>query len=152
MTGKKDTRWVQRFEKYCDAFERLSEGLDWASKRQLSHLEKAGMIKHFELVYELSWQVLKDFLESEYADRLKNEAKNGKTLSSPASTFRHAAKYKVISSARVLLEAVEDRNLTVHTYNEDTAQKILDHLINKYYKAFNEVRQIFLAEKLKRAL
>ena len=152
MAEKKDTRWVQRFEKYNKAFKLLDELMKEKPQQKQSKAEKLGFIKSFELVYELAWQTLKDFLECEYADRLKNEAKNGNTISGSGDAFRYAKKYKLLARSDALVAAIKDRNLTVHTYNEDTANDILDHILNRYYDAFKELHEVLLEQKTKRGL
>ncbi|MFO7816327.1 MAG: HI0074 family nucleotidyltransferase substrate-binding subunit [Desulfovibrionales bacterium] len=58
-----DIRWEQRFENYKQAFSRLAEAVDLAHERELSDLEKLGLIQGFDFTHELAWNVLKDYLE-----------------------------------------------------------------------------------------
>ncbi|BDU51400.1 hypothetical protein HLVA_19690 [Haliovirga abyssi] len=60
----KDIRWIQRFSNFKRAFEQLKDAVELTKKRELSNLEKQGLIQAFEYTHELSWKVLKDFLES----------------------------------------------------------------------------------------
>ena len=54
-----DIRWKQRFQN----FERAFLLLDEVAKKDIdsfSQLEKEGIIQRFEMLIELSWNVLKD--------------------------------------------------------------------------------------------
>ena len=59
----KDIRWIQRFDNYKKAHENLSDAVKLSKQRELSKLEKQGVIQAFEIVYELSWNTIKDFYQ-----------------------------------------------------------------------------------------
>lgn len=59
-----DIRWIQRFNNYKKALAGLQEASVLADERELSKLEKQGVIQGFEFTHELAWKTLKDFLES----------------------------------------------------------------------------------------
>ena len=58
-----DTRWQQRFSNYKKAFSQLE--LFYEKGKDLNHLEQQGLIKAFEYTYELAWNTIKDFYESQ---------------------------------------------------------------------------------------
>ncbi len=60
-----DVRWHQRLQSFGQEFERLSDGARLAGERELSPLEKQGLIQAFECTHELAWNVLKDYLEDQ---------------------------------------------------------------------------------------
>lgn len=59
---EKDIRWIQRFNNYLWAFSELEKAVVLAKSRDLSNLEKQGLIQGFEYTHELAWKVLKDYL------------------------------------------------------------------------------------------
>ena len=59
-----DPRWLQRFANYKKALQHLNMAVNLSGSRDLSDLEKQGVIKAFEFTYELAWNVVKDFYES----------------------------------------------------------------------------------------
>lgn len=75
---------------------------------------QAGAIQAFECCYELSWKYIKKVLE-------KHDIKT----ESSRSTFREAARIGLISNPTQWFNFVELRNITVHTYNEATVEKII---------------------------
>ncbi|AQQ71198.1 nucleotidyltransferase substrate binding protein, family [Limihaloglobus sulfuriphilus] len=58
-----DIRLKRRFINYKKAFAGLADAVALAEKRELSDLEKQGIIQSFEFAHELAWNVLKDYLE-----------------------------------------------------------------------------------------
>ena len=79
-----------------------------------NELERAGAIQYFEFSYELSWKTLKKALFA-----------LGKIhLNSPKPVFRAAALEGLIEDPEIWFNFAEQRNRTVHTYNEDVAMQI----------------------------
>lgn len=77
--------------------------------------EKAGAIQAFEYCYELSWKTMKRLLEIQ-----------GKSVNSPRATFRAAALEGYIEDPEVWFKFIEKRNITVHTYQEDEADAVIE--------------------------
>ena len=59
----KDIRWHQRFANYKKALIQLQDAVKLSEQRELSPLEKQGVIQSFEYMHELAWKTLKDFLK-----------------------------------------------------------------------------------------
>lgn len=87
-----------------------------------SELERAGIIQLFEIVFELSWKVLKDYLEVQEI-----------IVKSPRDAIKMAIQLEVINQGHIWLDALADRNQTVHAYDEVFAKKMVDDIINIYY-------------------
>nr|WP_269751565.1 HI0074 family nucleotidyltransferase substrate-binding subunit [Marinomonas profundi] len=99
---------------------------------KLSVIERAGMIQFFEISFELAWKVLKDFQEEE-----------GFSISSPCDAIKTAFQYQLIGNGKEWLEALSDRNLTVHTYQEETAQLVELKIKSTYYPILNDFHRNF---------
>ena len=66
MINKNDfekPRWLYRFDNFERAFLLLREVMQIIQERKLSPLEQEGVIQRFEYTWELTWKVLKDYLE-----------------------------------------------------------------------------------------
>jgi hypothetical protein len=50
-----DIRWIQRFQNFKKAFQRLTDAAELAQQCPLSELEQQGLIKAFEFTHELPW-------------------------------------------------------------------------------------------------
>lgn len=114
-----ELRWQQRFQNFSRSFLLLEQSTELENP---SVIERAGMIKFFEMAFEQSWKVLKDFLEEE-----------GFTVKSPRDAIKTAFQYGFIDNAAIWLEAMKDRNLTTHTYDEEAAEKVENNIKHSYY-------------------
>ena len=136
-----DIRWLQRLDNYNKALNSLFQDVELATARKLSEIERRGLIQAFEYTYELSWNTIKDFYES-----------IGETeIQGSKDAFRMAFNRGLVSN-KDLIETVKSRQLTSHTYNEETANKILSDVVNKYYAAFKELADSLQKQKEKRDL
>lgn len=133
MENLKSIRWKQRFENFEKSFRLLEI---YSSRPITNEIEKAGMIQFFEVSFELAWKVLKDYLESE-----------GIISKSPRETIKKSFEIDIIDNGHIWIEALEDRNLTLHTYDEALAEKMVSDIINVYYP---ELKKLF--ELLKKEL
>ena len=140
--SKKTPRWVQRLASYKAALARLGEALELASERELSDLEKQGLIQAFEFTFELSWKVLKDFLEEEGSE----------SMVSASQAYKTAFERGLLARADILVKGIESRNLTTHTYNEEVAAAVIRDVTNLYYSAYVELADRMSAEKERRGL
>ena len=105
-----------------------------ALKKSRTNMVRAALIKFFELAFEQSWKILKKVLMQDYSIE---------TLGSK-DTFREAAKLGLIQNPENWFKFVEDRNETVHSYDQAVADEIisdlndfieeLDYLIDKLQK------------------
>ena len=59
---QQDICWKQRLSNFSKALDQLTKFID---KGQLNELEEQGLIKVFEYTYELAWNVIKDYFESQ---------------------------------------------------------------------------------------
>ncbi|MDF0728240.1 HI0074 family nucleotidyltransferase substrate-binding subunit [Cytobacillus sp. S13-E01] len=84
-------------------------------------------IQRFEFTYELSWKLMKTYLE--YNGNLE--------VTSPRRTIREAFKDGILSDGEKWLKMLEDRNRTSHTYNEDIALEIYKNIKEDYITLFD---------------
>ena len=122
-----DIRWLQRFSNYKKALVQLKMFVD---KGLINELEEQGLIKSFEYCYELAWNVIKDFYEEQ-----------GETgIQGSKDAFRLALTRGLITPGQIWMEMIENRKLTVHTYQEDMAAKTVQLIKEKYFPSFIELR------------
>lgn len=125
----RDIRWKQRYAHFCKAFAQLETAIKIEDP---SDTERAGLIQFFEMSFELAWKVLKDYLEKE-----------GFNLNSPRSTIKQAFQSQLIQDGHVWMEALADRNLTVHTYEESIAREIENKIRGTYYPSLSSMKKAF---------
>ncbi len=134
QTDNIDIRWLQRFSNYKNAFYEIENEVEEATSKEFSVLEKKGLIKSFEIVQTLCWNVLKDFLEYSGHSDIKG--------SRDAFTLAHRVGIISTSVCNILLETINSRNQTAHTYHQEDVNNIYLDIVNKYYEAF---RAVYLA-------
>jgi nucleotidyltransferase substrate binding protein (TIGR01987 family) len=127
-----DVRWQQRFAHFRQAFVLLEQTL---AIEHPSDAERAGLIQFFEMSFELAWKVLKDYLEAE-----------GFTVVSPRDSIKQAFQMGLLDDGRVWLEALQDRNLTMHIYEAKIAEAVEHKIINSYFPALLSLEREFSAK------
>lgn len=126
-----DIRWQQRFENFSRALDQLTQAVELSRQRTLSDLEKQGVIQGFEIVHELAWNVLKDFLEYEGIPGIVGSR----------GAVREAFKRELIDDGELWMDMIEKRNLSSHTYNKELADELVNAIIGGYYSAFLALQQ-----------
>ena len=121
-----EPRWLQRANSFDKAFSRLKAAVELAAQRQLSELEQQGLIQGFEYTHELAWKTLKDFLGSRGVQNLYGSR----------DTTREAFKQGLIENGEVWMDMIDKRNLTLHTYDEETAAAVVEDILNTYFGEF----------------
>lgn len=128
-----DIRWVQRLDSFSNALAQLDEAVSLAVSRPLSKLERQGLIQGFEFTHELSWKLLKDFLEE-----------RGNTgIYGSKDAIREAVRAGFLDQGEVWMDMIASRNLSSHTYNETIARDIEGKIIQSYATAFNSLASRF---------
>ena len=133
MADNPDVRWKQRFHSFRKAFGHLRAAAEIAATRDLSDLERQGLIQAFEFSHELAWKVLKDFLESRGATEIYGSK----------DATRAAFANGLIEDGDDWMAMIESRNLTSHTYNEDIAHSIAQAVLSLYLPQFEEFEHTF---------
>ncbi len=129
-----DTRWQQRFSNYKKAFSQLE--LFYEKGKQLNHLEVQGLIKAFEYTYELAWNTIKYFYESQGESDLQGSR----------DALRLAFRRGLIQDGEVWMKMLQDRNRTSHSYNVNIADEIGENILNQYFHLFADLK--FDSEKI----
>jgi nucleotidyltransferase substrate binding protein (TIGR01987 family) len=120
-----DIRYKQRLSNYHKALAMLTQGVELAASRPLSHLEKQGLIKSFEFTYELAWNLMRDYSLYQGYQEIRGSR----------DAIRQAISMNLISDGETWMSMLESRNMTTHTYDEKTAEEILEKIQSAYYPA-----------------
>lgn len=125
-----DIRWVQRFSNYKKAFSQVQEAVELMAIRDLTALEKQGLIQAFEYTHELSWKTLKDFLEN----------RGNTEIYGSRDAVRQAFALGVIEDGEIWMQMIKSRNLTSHTYDESKADDIITIIKDLYFEQFKKFK------------
>ena len=126
----KTGRWRQRADNFAKALAQLQEAVELAATRELSKLEAQGLIQGFEYTHELAWNTLRDFLREQGIEALYGSR----------DTTRAAFKAGLLKTGESWMAMIRSRNLTSHTYNEDTAQQIVRDILGAYFAEFQALQ------------
>ena len=113
MTTEKETRKIGNLSRAVGSLESaLAQGIS-------SPVEIAGAVKMFELAYEQAWKALKATLSEQ-----------GHTTQGARDVFRTAWSLNILTAGteQAWVAMIEDRNLTVHTYDEAFARSMVDRI------------------------
>ena len=123
-------RWQQRFSNYRKALIKLNQAVELLStqierEEMVDELLQEGLIQRFEYTHELAWKVMKDYAEYQgYTD-----------VRGSRDAIRKALEMGLIDDKR-WMDTIEDRNLTVHNYDNEIATEIYHNIMNVYAPLF----------------
>ena len=113
------------FESYKKSIDRLAEIL----KEPKTIANRDSAIQRFEFTTELAWKSAQKFLYEKGID-----------CRSPKDCLKESFKYGLLEDNPLWLKIIEDRNITVHTYDENDADQIYDRL-SQYFPLFGKLKE-----------
>ncbi len=122
----KDIRWKQRFINLNKAFSQLSKFIE---HEELNEMEEQGLIKAFEYTYELSWKTLQDFLRDKGYDQ----------IAGPKPVIEQSFQDGYITDGKGWMRMHQSRNLASHTYDEETANEIIEGIRQEYFSLLQDL-------------
>jgi len=135
-------RWQQRLSNYSKALASLTAAVQLAEQRDLSDLEKQGLIQAFEFTHELAWNVLKDYF---YYQGTSN-------ITGSRDATREAFSKGLIADGEGWMEMIMSRNRTSHTYNQAVADEIASRITQGYFPLFQAFMNQMQSLKAKESL
>lgn len=127
-----DIRWLQRLYNFERAFALLDRTI---LIKQPSEAERAGLIQFYEMAFELAWKTMKDYLQEQ-----------GYEIKSPRQAIKQAYQSEVINNGHAWIEALTDRNLTTHIYDETKAKEVEHAIRTTYHPLIAELISFFRQE------
>jgi len=124
-----DVRWKQRLSNYSRSVDNLLEGV---AVRNPNKLERQGIVKAFELCYELAWKTLQDYLRD-----LGFEEVVG-----PKATIRQAFHGGLIQDGERWAAMHEARDRSTHVYNEEQAAQLEHEIRDDYARLLKNLRAL----------
>ena len=135
-TQGQDIRWLQRLSNFDKAFEQLKSFVDYP---QLNEMEEQGLIKSFEYTYELSWKTLQDLLKY----------KGYQGIIGPKPVIEQSFQDGYILNGKAWMRMHQSRNMTSHTYDQNTAREIIKSIQSDYFELFQQLQNRLYKESLK---
>lgn len=129
---------MKKYENFCRCLEVLNKSD--RKKAAEDEIYRTGVIGQFNLTFELAWKLLQETLRRHSV----SEAQSG----SPREIIKLGFKVGFIDDENGWLMMQRDRNNSVHIYNEEDINEIIDHVFEVYIPIF-KVFQEKMAEKIK---
>jgi nucleotidyltransferase substrate binding protein (TIGR01987 family) len=126
----KDVRWHQRLNSFNSALSQLSSAVEIANQREFTKLEKQGVIQAFEFTHELAWNLIKDYFAFQ----------GNSAITGSRDASREAFKMGLIEDGDSWMEMIKSRNQTSHTYNQVTADDIVQKTVELYFPLFESLK------------
>ena len=134
-----DIRWIQRFSNYRKALARLADAVALTEERKLSDLEQQGLIQGFEFTFDLAWKTLQDILR---------EKNNPDVNGGPNVIITYSLDNGYIKDYEAWKAMKKSRDLTSHSYDEETADDIANKIVNQYHGLFIQLETRLQLEKI----
>jgi len=103
----------------------VQEGVQSYTSRPLSNMEKQGFIKSFEFTYELAWNLMRDYSLYQGHQEIRGSR----------DAIRLALSMDLISDGEIWMDMLECCYITSHTYDENTAEEIMQKIAFRYFPA-----------------
>ncbi len=123
-----DIRWRQRFDNFEKANDNFLIVLEALKENPENIINKMAIIQAYEMVFELGWKTARDFLTAQ-----------GVEVNFPRDVIKEAFAYEIIDNGEIWIKMLDDRNLTVHTYDEAKANAIVADIRNNYFYALEQL-------------
>ena len=116
------SRLEERIENFNKAFELYQNIRNGYVADKVNDTNRLAMVQAFEIVFELAWKVLKDYLYE-----------NGIEANYPKIVIKEAFNKKTIMNGQVWIDMSETRNSISHEYNMDKVNIMLEKIAYSYY-------------------
>lgn len=126
MTKKLQNKYIN----FSNAVKRLREAVTLYSSDCENSIVRDALIQRFEFTFELAWKTAAEVLREEGIEL---------QIVSPKSVLKGAYEAGLIDDEEVWVEILRDRNMTSHTYEEETAKEIAQAICYRYHKALSNL-------------
>ncbi len=124
-----DIRWLQRFQNFEHAYEVFLRRIHEYEQFPDKEAYQMALVQGFEIAIELAWKTIKDYLENEGYDNVRN----GK------QAIRQAFQDELITDAETWMAALERRNLTSHIYNANILYATIRFIHDEFFPLLRDL-------------
>lgn len=117
------SRLEERIENFNRTFKIYKDAVCSYKQNKDNILMHLALVQAYEVCFELSWKVLKDYL-----------AQNGTMVYMPKEVIKEAFNKHVISNGQMWIDMLDARNATSHEYKMDKISIILEKISTSYFE------------------
>ncbi len=96
--------------------------MDDYEKDPESESHQMALVQGYEIIIELAWKVMKDYLQNE-----------GYDINTGKQAIRQAYQIEMIREGEIWLQALDNRNLASHTYDENLLNTLISFITEQFY-------------------
>jgi nucleotidyltransferase substrate binding protein (TIGR01987 family) len=96
-----------------------------------SNVNRLALVQSFEIVSELGWKVLKDYL-----------GQNGISVYLPKEVIKEAFANNIIKNGQIWIDMINDRNSSSHEYNMEKVDIILVKIATIYFEELSSFQKL----------
>ncbi len=127
---------TDRIERLLKDYENILNQLKNGINIATDDLDIDGVLKRFEIVYEIAWKLIKLYLSDK-----------GIICVNPRDCFREAFRNSLIDNEKNWSDMIKDRNELVHIYAYEKSREIFKRVKGKYLNSFT-----FLLKKIREGM
>ncbi len=124
------TRLKERIENFNKAYNLYLEMLNCYKTDKKENSYRLALTQSFEIVFELAWKVLKDYLSTKKIE-----------VFTPKDTIKSAFNTQIIKNGQIWIDMANDRNASTHEYNMDKVDLILERINTVYAKELADFKE-----------
>ncbi|MDB5004508.1 MAG: nucleotidyltransferase [Mucilaginibacter sp.] len=121
----KDVHWKKQFQSFEKAFLFFTAAVEIQT---YTLLEASGLVRSLESTFLLALKTIKDLLQEQ-----------GLTIIYPKEIIKEAFQNQIIDNDIIWIHMLEKRGEIAYTYDEAIAQKAVEIINSRYYKAIEQV-------------
>ena len=125
------SRLQERIENFNKAYELYNKIRNEYITDKMNDAFRLALVQSFEVVFELAWKVLKDYLQE-----------NGIDVNMPKMVIKEAFNKKIIANGQTWINMCETRNSTSHEYNMEKVNIMLEKIAYDYYDELSNFTNI----------
>lgn len=111
---------IENFSKVFDIYEKAVLAYRKDTSEILMHL---ALVQSFEICFELSWEIIKDYLKVK-----------GLEAYTPKDIIKEAFAANIIPDGQLWIDMINDKNASSHEYNLEKVSFILERISSNYYE------------------
>lgn len=118
-----EQRWKQRFQNFEKAYQTFCRILERFENEREDEVIQLALVQAFAFTFEMAWNTMKDYLENEGYDEVKNSR----------HAIRIAFQAEIITDAEKWMDMIQKRNLASHTYNAVILEETVNYIHNEFF-------------------
>lgn len=117
------SRLTERIENFNKAYNLYEQTRTAYCNDKENKILQLALIQSFEIIFELGWKCLKDYLESKDIEE-----------HTPRDVIKASFNANILPTAQIWIDMAKDRNAGTHEYNEEKVGLIIEKIGTVYFE------------------